>query len=49
MDLVTAVLSGNRDLEIRIFSTKIIVVKDEQVLTRGLCRLMDRHSTIWRR
>ena len=49
MEIVTAVLSGNRCLELRVFATVEVALKLEQSLTRRLCMLIDRHGMLWRR
>ena len=49
MELVTAVLSGDRCLELRLFSPDDVPVREEQKLTKRLCRLMDRFCLKWRR
>ena len=45
---MTAVISGDRSLELRVFAGEFLAVDEEQRLTRGLCRLMDRASASWR-
>ena len=42
MEIITAVLSGDRCLEIRLFTHVAVSIKTEQKLTRRLCRIMDR-------
>ena len=50
MEIVTAVLSGTRTLELRVFSAADaahVSSQQEIQLTRRLCRLMDRHYENW--
>ena len=47
MELVTAVLSGTRTLEIRIFSTIDVSMGTEKTITRRLCRAMDLFDSKW--
>ena len=49
MELVTAVISGDRILEVRVFAGEFLAVREEQELTRGLCRLMNRADVPWKR
>ena len=49
MEMVTAVLSGGRDLEIRVFADIEMSLSNEQMLTQKLCKLMDRHANLWRK
>ena len=50
MEMVTAVLSGGRNLELRVLvESDNITVSEEKRLTRKLCQLMDRHAVVWRR
>lgn len=50
MELLTAVLSGDRCLELRVFgSVDYLQVCQEQNLTRRLCLLMDRYCADWKR
>lgn len=49
MDIVTAVLSGDRSLELRVFADEIVSLASEQLLTKRLCKLMDRHKGVWQR
>ena len=49
MELVTAAISGDRALEVRIFAGEFLTVREEQALTRGLCRLMNRADQSWKR
>ena len=48
-ELVTAVLAGDNTLQLRVFSTATICVSEEQLLTRRLCKLMNRHQVGWSR
>ena len=49
MELLTAVLSGSRTLEVRVFSDfDYLTVEEEQSLTARLCLLTDRYSEQWR-
>ena len=47
MELFTAVLSGDRTLELRIFYDNIVDEEKEAVITRRLCQLMDREQANW--
>ena len=47
--MVTAVLSGDKCLEMRIFAVSSVPVSIEKKLTRTICRLMNRHSSSYRR
>ena len=47
--LVTAVLSGDKCLEMRVFAVSLVTISVEKKLTRMLCRLMDRNSNEYRR
>ena len=49
MELLTAVISGDRVLEVRVFAGEFLSVREEQVLTDGLCRLMNRADTAWKK
>ena len=49
LELLTSVISGNRSLEIRVFAEEFLSVQEEQILTRGLCRLMNRAYATWKR
>ena len=49
MELVTAVLAGDRSLELRVFSMIDITVAEEQRMTRQLCSQMDLNAAVWRR
>ena len=49
MELVTAVLSGSRNLELRVFSENELDITTEQSLTRRICRLVDSYEVDWRR
>ena len=49
MELLTAVLSGDRCLELRAFGDMDLSHSDEMCLTAGLCKLMDRNSKNWKR
>ena len=42
MEIITAVLSGDRCLEVRLFANATVSVRLEQKLTRRLCQVMDR-------
>ena len=50
MELLTAVLSGPRTLELRVFAGGDFDLSPtfEQRLTKRLCHLMDKHSELWR-
>ena len=47
--LITAVLAGDRTLELRIFGMKEITDEEETELTASLCRLMTRNKKAWSR
>ena len=50
MEMVTAVLSGARNLELRVFvELDSFTPVEERRLTSSLCRLMDRRANAWRR
>ena len=49
MELVTAILAGNRTLELRVFSSANVSTAVEHTLTKTLCKQMDRHAAIWKR
>ena len=49
MELATAVLSGDRCLELRWFSSDSLSVSKEKRLTSKLCGLMNRYSRKWRK
>lgn len=49
MELLTAVLAGDRCLELRVFGDVDLSHSDEMCLTAGLCKLMDRNSEDWKR
>lgn len=49
MELITAVISGDRALEVRIFAGEFLTVQEEQALTRGLCQLLNRADQSWKR
>ena len=48
-DLITAVLAGDRTLEMRLFGLKEIDEVQESRLTASLCRLMTRNQRTWKR
>ena len=48
MELVTAVISGDRSLEVRVFATKSLAVQEDLVLTHGLCCLVNRAELRWK-
>ena len=45
----TAILSGGKTKELRVFSVRDIDVATEKMLTQRLCRLMDKNETEWRK
>ena len=47
--LITAVLTGDRTLELRVFGMEYLTVREENRLTDCLCRLVSRYRTPWRR
>ena len=47
MELLTAILAGDRTLELRIFVDQEITDDLEERLTARLCRLMDNKQTEW--
>ena len=49
MELVTAVISGDRSLELRLFAGEFLSVQEELTLTHGLCQLMNRAESSWKR
>ena len=49
MELLTAVLSGARTLELRVFTEADLPVADEKRLNKRLCRLVDRFDQSWLR
>lgn len=49
MELITAVISGDRTLEARILASKDLTVAKEQRVTSGLCRIMDQADKLWKR
>lgn len=49
MELLTAVISGDRVLEVRVFAGEFLSVREEQIMTDGLCRLMNRADTAWKK
>ena len=49
MELVTAVISGDRNFELRVFMEGLMSVDHEQVLTRRLCRLVNIFHEDWKR
>ena len=49
MELLTAVLSGARTLELRVFTEADLPPACEQRLTKRLCRLVDRFDQSWLR
>jgi len=46
-ELITAVLSGDNTLQLRVFSPAAVSVTDEVSLTARLCKLMDRYQHLW--
>ena len=48
-ELLTAVLAGDRTMEVRIFGTEDITEEDEKELTGKLCRLMSANKSYWKR
>ena len=50
MEMLTAVLAGERNLELRVFAEEDhLTVVEEKKLTARLCRLMDNQASTWRR
>ena len=49
MELLTAILSGERNFEMRIFVDMDIPIGRERVLTRRCCNMMNRYANLWRR
>ena len=47
--ILTAVISGDRTVELRVFSPCAVSIPAEQRLTRRFCRLMDRDQLQLRR
>ena len=45
---MTAVISGDRTLEARVFSTQAISVGAEKKLTAQICRLMNQWQLQWK-
>ena len=48
-ELLTAVLAGDRTLELRLFGLKEMDEVQESRLTASLCRLMTRNQKTWKR
>ena len=48
-DIITAILAGDKTMELRVFSPVGIAVSEEILLTARLCRLMDRYQLQWER
>ena len=46
-NIVTAVLSGGRNLELRLFYDDNVTVSTEQSLTRRFCNYMDKYDQHW--
>ena len=49
MEIVTAILAGSRSLEVRVFMEAELLLAEEQMLTRRLCRLVDTYEDDWKR
>ena len=50
MEMLTAVLAGERNLELRVFAEDDhLTIVEEKRLTSCLCRLMDGQASVWRR
>ena len=49
MELLTAVISGDRCFELRVFLQEEFSVANEITLTRRLCRLVDACQEEWKR
>ena len=47
--LTTAVLSGDRTFEIRVFGCTVLPTTQEKRLTARLCQLVPRYQTYWQR
>ena len=48
MEMITAVLAGDRSLELRLFGLYDVTPFEERQLTNRLCKLMDRSAIIYR-
>lgn len=48
MELITAVISGDRALEVRVFADKSLSTQEDLVLTHGLCCLVNRAECRWK-
>ena len=46
-DILTAVISGDKTFQLRVFSPVGISVAEEVLLTARLCKLMDRYQRQW--
>lgn len=46
-EIITAVIAGDKSLELRVLSPAEITVSEEQRLTTRLCKLMDRYQRKW--
>ena len=49
MELLTAVISGDRAFQVRVFAGEFLEVSEEQQLTQRLCKLVNRHQASWHR
>ena len=49
VEMVTAILAGDRTLELRVFCTDAGAFGKEKALTRALCRQMDQSGHAWHR
>ena len=47
MELITAVISGDRTFQIRVFAGEFLTVAEETQLTARLCKLVDRFGDEW--
>ena len=49
MELVTAVITGDRAFQIRVFAEEFLSLQEEQKLTSRLCRLTNLFGATWAR
>ena len=49
MELLTAVISGDRTFQVRVFAGEFLTVTEEVQLTSRLCNLVDRFGDQWAR
>ena len=48
-DMLTAIIAGDKTLQLRVFSPVGISTAEELLLTARLCKLMDRYQDQWTR